>query len=52
MVKRPCLAMFHLINELTAKFPVSEQIVGEQNQKDFVRLYGSILKSKKHTRHF
>lgn len=35
-----------LINELTAKFPVSEQITGEQNQKDFVRLYGSILKAK------
>jgi type I restriction enzyme, R subunit len=35
-----------LINELTSKFPVSEQIIGEQNQKDFIRLYGSILKAK------
>jgi type I restriction enzyme R subunit len=35
-----------LINELTAKFPVGEQIIGEQNQKAFIRLYGSILKAK------
>ena len=35
-----------LINELTSKFPVGEQIVGEQNQKEFIRLYGSILKAK------
>ncbi len=33
-----------LINELTNKFPVGEQIVGEQNQKEFIKLYGSILK--------
>lgn len=35
-----------LISELTAKFPVGEQIIGEQNQKAFIRLYGSILKAK------
>ncbi|MFN6377981.1 MAG: type I restriction endonuclease subunit R [Flavobacteriales bacterium] len=35
-----------LIQELTAKFPVGEQIIGEQNQKAFIRLYGSILKAK------
>jgi type I restriction enzyme, R subunit len=35
-----------LINELTSKFPVSQPIVGEQNQKDFIRLYGSILKAR------
>lgn len=35
-----------LINELTDKFPVGEQIIGEQNQKAFIRLYGSILKAK------
>lgn len=35
-----------LINELTGKFPVSEQIIGEQNQKAFIRLYGSVLKAK------
>ena len=35
-----------LINELTAKFPAGGLITGEQNQKDFIRLYGSILKAK------
>lgn len=35
-----------LITELTSKFPVGEQIIGEQNQKEFIRLYGSILRAK------
>lgn len=35
-----------LIHELTTKFSVGEQIIGEQNQKAFIRLYGSILKAK------
>jgi len=35
-----------LIDELTGKFPVGVQIIGEQNQKAFIRLYGSILKAK------
>jgi len=35
-----------LITELSDKFPVGEQIIGEQNQKAFIRLYGSILKAK------
>ncbi len=33
-----------LIDELLKKFPVGEQIIGEQNQKDFIRLYGAILR--------
>ncbi len=33
-----------LVAELMAKFPVGEQITGEQNQKDFIRLYGAILR--------
>ena len=33
-----------LIEELLAKFPVGEHIIGEQNQKDFIRLYGAILR--------
>jgi len=33
-----------LIEELLAKFPVGERIIGEQNQKDFIRLYGAILR--------
>jgi type I restriction enzyme R subunit len=35
-----------LIEELLAKFPIGERIVGEQNQKDFIRLYGAILRIK------
>jgi type I restriction enzyme R subunit len=35
-----------LISELTINFPVGEQIIGEQNQKEFIRLYGTILKAK------
>ena len=33
-----------LVNELLEKFPVGERIMGEQNQKDFIRLYGAILR--------
>jgi len=33
-----------LVNELLEKFPVGERIVGEQNQKDFIKLYGAILR--------
>jgi type I restriction enzyme R subunit len=33
-----------LVNELLEKFPLGERILGEKNQKDFIRLYGGILK--------
>ncbi|OGM79494.1 DEAD/DEAH box helicase [Candidatus Woesebacteria bacterium RIFOXYB1_FULL_38_16] len=33
-----------LVKELQEKFPVGERILGEQNQKDFVNLYGAILR--------
>lgn len=33
-----------LVEELLEKFPVGERIIGEQNQKDFIRLYGAILR--------
>ncbi len=33
-----------MIEELLAKFPVGDRILGEQNQKDFIRLYGAILR--------
>ncbi|MBN1893954.1 type I restriction endonuclease subunit R [bacterium] len=33
-----------LIEELLARFPVGERIMGEQNQKDFIKLYGAILR--------
>lgn len=35
-----------LVDELQEKFPVGELIIGEQNQKDFIKLYGAILKVK------
>lgn len=36
-----------MIEELTTKFPVEEpQIVGEQNQKDFIALFGAILRMR------
>lgn len=33
-----------LVNELTERFPVGEPIIGEQNKKDFIKLYSAILK--------
>ena len=33
-----------LVSELLEKFPVGEVIIGEQNQKDFIRLYSAILR--------
>jgi len=35
-----------LISELQDKFSVGNPIIGEQNQKDFIKLYGAILKVK------
>ena len=36
-----------MVNDLTARFPVSDpQIVGEQNQKDFISLFGAILRMR------
>jgi len=33
-----------LVKELMEKFPVGDRVIGEQNQKDFIRLYGAILR--------
>lgn len=33
-----------LIDELLEKFPIGERILGEQNQKDFIKLYGAVLR--------
>jgi type I restriction enzyme R subunit len=35
-----------LVKELLDKFPIGERIIGEQNQKDFIMLYGAILRVK------
>lgn len=33
-----------LVAELTDRFPVGERIIGEQNEAEFIKLYGAILK--------
>jgi len=33
-----------LVAELLERFPLGERVIGEQNQKDFIKLYGSILR--------
>lgn len=33
-----------LVDELLERFPVGGQIVGEQSQKDFIKLYGAVLR--------
>ena len=35
-----------LVDELTEKFPIAEPIIGEQNEKDYIKLYGKILRLK------
>ncbi len=36
-----------MVEQLTSKFPLSEpQIIGEQNQKDFISLFGAILRMR------
>ncbi|MDF1498793.1 MAG: type I restriction endonuclease subunit R [Patescibacteria group bacterium] len=35
-----------LIKELLEKFPIGKRIVGEQNQKDFIKLYGAVLRTR------
>ncbi len=35
-----------MIDELLGKYPVGEQIISEQAQKDFIQLYGAILRMR------
>lgn len=35
-----------LIEEINEKFPLGQAIIGEQNQKDFIKLFGTILRLK------
>ncbi len=35
-----------LVTGLTNQFPVGEQIIGEQKEAEFIKLYGSILKAR------
>ena len=44
---RPMPGYVDMIEDLTTKFPVDvPQIVGEQNQKEFIALFGAILKMR------
>jgi len=40
------LGYVDLVNKLQEKYQIDEQIIGEQAQKDFIKLYGTILKVK------
>lgn len=41
------LGYVDMIGELTEKYPLSQpQIIGEQNQKDFIALFGAILRMR------
>ncbi|MFI3211213.1 MAG: type I restriction endonuclease subunit R, partial [Peptostreptococcaceae bacterium] len=44
--KKKHIGYVELIEDLTTTFEVGEMIVGEQNQKDFIKLYGQVLKMK------
>ncbi len=43
---KPVKGYVDLVSELTDRFPVGEPIIGEQNQAEFIKLYGAILKVK------
>lgn len=45
--KRTVPGYSDLVDQLIQEFPVGEPIQGEQRQKDFIKLYGSILRLKK-----
>ena len=33
-----------LVQEIESKFPIGTQITGEENEKEFISLYGSLLR--------
>lgn len=42
--KKDVVGYFDLVNELLERFPIGNAIIGEEDKKDFIRLYGAILK--------
>ncbi|MDR2266500.1 MAG: type I restriction endonuclease subunit R [Christensenellaceae bacterium] len=38
------LGYIELIEKLTAVFPIGQRIIGEENQKEFIKLFGAILR--------
>ena len=43
---RPVKGWLALLEELRTRFPLGEPIVGEENERDFIKLYGQILRLK------
>ena len=44
---KPMPGYVDMVEDLTTKFPLTEpQIIGEQNQKDFISLFGAILRMR------
>lgn len=44
---KQCPGYMDMMDALTSKFPLAEpQIIGEQNQKDFISLFGAILRMR------
>jgi type I restriction enzyme R subunit len=44
---KPMPGYMDMMGELSEKFPLTEpQIIGEQNQKDFIALFGAILRMR------
>jgi type I restriction enzyme R subunit len=41
---KPVKGYTDLVADLTERFPVGDQIMGEQNEAEFIKLYGAILK--------
>jgi type I restriction enzyme R subunit len=41
---KPVCGYVDLVHELIARFPVGEPVAGEQNEAEFIKLYGAILK--------
>ncbi len=42
--KKDVVGYFDLVNELLEKFPIGQRILGEESKKEFIKLYGAILK--------
>lgn len=42
--KKEVPGYYALVHELLEKFPIGQLIIGEENKKEFIKLYGAILK--------
>ena len=44
--KKDIAGYYDLVHELKDKFPIGKRILGEESKKEFIKLYGAILKLK------